>query len=105
MVNGHYPAQANGTRTIDRFWDLALKIGVIVTVAVATAAINHEVRLGKIEDSRFTSADALKLERSLRDWSDERYPQNWLREDMGDIKTGLETLDNRMRALETKVGN
>ena len=94
-------------------WDMAMKIAVVVVIAVGTATFTHEVRLASnevrlasIESSRFTDQDA----RDLEDRISEGYPLKWLMEDVKEIKDLLKvisvdviSLDKKLSSLEARV--
>ena len=55
-----------GTSMFDsRLWDLAVKAMVPLCILLGGTIIGHEVRLGKIEDSRFTDHDGEIIKASI----------------------------------------
>lgn len=78
--------------TSARVWDMLLKAMVPLSVVIGGALIGHEVRLSRIEDTRFTKENGLQLERSFRQWVEQRFPPEWLLSDIADIKEELREL-------------
>jgi hypothetical protein len=81
----------------------------IAVVALVTAVIWQEIRISKIEENRFTSTDGAHLERRLIDWADARFPQEWLRNSLTELKTlakanatSLSEMSNRLTRLEAE---
>ena len=60
---------------------------------------DHEVRVVRIESSRFSAADARLMEDRLRTM----FPQQWLREDLVDLKEGIKQLNARLTVIEQEV--
>ena len=87
-------------RMSERIWDVATKFAVAVSIACATAVASHEIRLAKVEASRFTERDGHRLEMNLKEWISEKHPPEWLREDMTELKTMLRDVERRMSAIE-----
>ena len=82
-----------------RVWDILFKVSVPLVLLLGSVLVTHEVRLSSIESNRFTNRDAQELERRIL----AGVPPAWLREDIREIKEGLDRLLVRLRALETKV--
>jgi len=57
---------------------------------------DHEVRLVRIESSRFTSRDAKELLTEFQ----ANYPPAWLRDDMVELKATMRSVEQRMLKLE-----
>lgn len=72
-----------------RAWDIAIKLLVPLSLIAAGAMVNHEVRLSRIEESRFTQQDGYILEEKTAS-----------AEDVRDVKRLLEALDSRTRSIE-----
>ena len=49
----------------DRVWDVATKLTVAATIALAGVIFGHEMRLTSIESNRYTQKDALEREREV----------------------------------------
>ncbi len=88
--------------------DFLFWAGQTMLLALCTAAVVHEVRLGKIEGNRFSDADASALELRIM----AQLPHDWLREDIREIKTSVKEVGasvkengERLRALEARKGN
>lgn len=87
--------------TTSKAWDLIYKAVFVISVAVGTAVIAHEVRLTAIETSRFTDRDGMALEtRVLQQFPSQ---QAWLREAIAELKTMMQRQDERLRNLERLV--
>lgn len=87
MTAGIYEIPAPSTPKLDRFWDVAIKLTVPLVLACGAALISHEVRLTSVEqraeDTRSdTQGIIARLDRLIEK---------------------LETLGNRMTALESKI--
>lgn len=71
-----------------RFWDVATKLALAVTIAACTAVINHEIRISQIEESRANINE-------------------WLRSDIAELKSILKEMrsdfETRLRYIEAKV--
>lgn len=48
-------------------WKFILTVASAVVLAVGGALIMHEVRLGRIDANRFTDAEAVEMERRIRE--------------------------------------
>lgn len=83
-----------------RAWDIVAKLTVAMVVAIASATIAQEVRLAKIESSRFSDRDGVALEARILS----AFPgqQAWLREALADIKQQLNRMDERLRLVEQR---
>jgi Mrp family chromosome partitioning ATPase len=79
-----------------RVWDFLTKLASIVTVALCTAVVSHEVRIAIIESSRFTKDAANEMEKDIHMWVQNRSPILVLIEDMKEIKV-------RLREIERKI--
>lgn len=89
-------------RTIGaRTWDIVAKLTVALVVALASATIAQEVRIARIESSRFTDRDGAALEARIMS----AFPgqQAWLREALADVKASLIKLDERLRNVEKSI--
>jgi len=98
----HAAALARTPKVQPSRWDLVFKIGALmspIALIVAGAGIGHEVRLSRIEETKFTNADAGELGNAIR-----REFRDLVREDLADIKAGQRAIDTRLRAIEIKVG-
>ena len=92
------------TQRSERVWDLAMKATVPVAIILGAALIRHEVNLAQqaveirtINDSRFTDIDGLKMEKSLKQWIEQRFPPGWLRDDIQEIKGRLQKIEDKMK--------
>lgn len=69
-----------------RFWDVANKIALAVSITACTAIVNHEVRIAKIEGSEV---------------------HDWLRSDLQELKSMLKEMrgdfEARLRLIEAQV--
>ena len=83
----------------DRWWDVALKFAVPLVIGAFGMSINHEIRISRIEENRFTNADGAALEARVLD----KLPPQWLREQVNEIKAAQKVMLDRMRELELKV--
>lgn len=83
--------------TANKVWDVLLKATVPISIIIGGALIGHEVRISRIEASRFTNADGLRLERDIRSWIDTRFPGKaefqGLREDVSEIREAVKRLE------------
>ena len=86
-------------------WEFLIKLAVPISIIVSGAMINHEVRLSnhdiriaKIEQTRFSAKDANDLERRITAAIPQQW--QWLKEDISEIKQMLQAYDSRLRALE-----
>ena len=90
----------NDKAVIDRVWDVALRFMVPITLGICTAAIHNKITLTEhskdiranadhikilqeattqIQDSRFTDADGLRLQRAIEN----KFPSpDWLKDTM-----------------------
>lgn len=92
------------TRSLsDRIWDIATKLSVPAVLAAGAAIIAHEIRISRLEATRFSRSDGLVLERDVREWMDERFPPYWLRASLVEIKADLKTIDERLRSVEQSL--
>lgn len=89
----------DGHSTSDRVWDIVLKALVPVSILLAGSLVSHEVRLAKIEESRFTERDASLMERRII----ESIPPPWLKAQIEEIKALLRENTSRLRAVEQSV--
>lgn len=93
----------NESKSGDRAWEIILKAMVPLSLALGTwlaaTTFDHAKRLERIEESRFTKADALEMERRIID----RSVPKWLANDLKQINESLTDVRDRLRALEKKV--
>ena len=84
--------------TAARWWDIMMKFSMPLVLGIVGTTINQEMRLTKIEATRFTATDAAVMERKMI----ERLADA-LKSDLGEIKQLLQGMDARMRNVEQKV--
>jgi hypothetical protein len=86
-----------------RIFDLCIRILFLPVLAWAVFITNtqqhHQERLAVIEATAFDAKDG----RDLLDVITSNFPPLWLREDLVEIKTLLDTLDTRIRGIEQKI--
>ncbi|MCP5059020.1 MAG: hypothetical protein GY937_20135 [bacterium] len=80
-----------------RVWDILSKVAFYLACVLGATAVAHEVRLSTIENNRFTDKDGMELERRIM----QGVPPEWFREDVSEIKTRLDSIDSRLRKIET----
>lgn len=80
-------------------WDMAIKALVPVVIAIAGWGIGHEVRMSNLELTHMSKVDGHALE----DRIGRKFPPEWLREDLKEVKQLLRDQDSRLRAIEQKV--
>ena len=68
----------------------------LATAGLVTVVASLNVRVAVIEGNRFTDQDAHTMERQIRD----QFTPEWsrVREDLKEIKTAVQKIDDRMRA-------
>lgn len=79
-----------------KVWDVLIKATVPVSIVIGSALIAHEVRIAKLEDSRFTTADAYQLEHRVVRALEAKFPQPWLLDDLREIKDRLKSIEARL---------
>ena len=87
----------------DKVWDLLTRAAVPLSVIVAGAMIAHEVRISVIESNRFTNHDGDKLDQEIKYWIENRYPPEWLREEMNELKRSQREMLRRITEIERKI--
>lgn len=84
----------------DKVWDLAMKASVPILIILGTALIRQEIRISRIEETRFTDSDGLRLEQRLERWIEQRFPSRSdfesMREDVREIKAAIKILEKKM---------
>ena len=101
--------------------DVILKITMIGVSAVLgmiawqarytmTQVQDHEIRLVRIESNRYTSSDAMADSRLLqttmsdiRNWVEQRYPPEWVRNDLKELKEELRLIRVDIDKLKTAL--
>lgn len=64
---------------------------------------NQDVRIAKIEETRFTREDGLKMEGRLKEYMNTNYFQSaWLKEKLDKIEKSVESIDQRLHDLENR---
>lgn len=84
---------------------IIIPIMLALLLALGSVIVSLQVRVGKIEGNRWTDADALRSDRELRTWIDERlsgYPPQWLREKLDELIAEVRRLEARIRELEKR---
>jgi hypothetical protein len=85
--------------TVPNAFDLAMRrLVVVAIVALISAVVWHEVRLGVIESNRFTTGAAYELERRLQT----ELPPDWLRTDVRELKSLVRDVNARLVRMESK---
>lgn len=89
------PAQKRGTLS-DKVWDVLMKATVPVSIIVGGALIGHEVRIARIEETRFTDVEGYQLQAQVKDWIEQRFPNRAdfrsLQDDVREIKEAVKTM-------------
>lgn len=88
------------TTELSKVWEILMKATVPLSVIIGSALVTHEVRIAKLEESRFTGSDGVKLERDIRAYVQDSFPPNWLREDIQEIKASMKSIEGRLRKIE-----
>lgn len=83
--------------TAARWWDAAMKFAVPLVIGAGSMAVGHEIRLTRIESTRFTKDDGAALLEKVRQ---ENQVPAWLKDSLAEIKTGIRDLDARTRNIE-----
>lgn len=84
---------------LSKAWDMAMKALVPVVIAIAGWGIGHEIRMSNLELTSMSKVDGHALE----DRIGRKFPPEWLREDLKEVKQLLRDQDQRMRAIEARV--
>lgn len=84
----------------DRVWDFASKAAMPACVVLASVLITHEIRLSKIEATRFALSDAHRLRSEIESDIEKRYPPKWLRQKVQHIEQVLDRIEHRIHELE-----
>lgn len=108
--------------TSARVWDVASKLSVAAVIAVFTWVVSNSSRLDRIEETRFTEQDALRMQQNfltqinalslrigdipmrvrdeVQQWSSANFPPAWLQQAVQRIEKKVDALDQRMDAFE-----
>ena len=82
-------------------FDLAMRrLVAVAVVSLVTAVIWHEVRLSKLEETLFTQVDGALLERRMTEWTEARYPPEWLKRSLEEVKDLVRANATRLTRLE-----
>ena len=96
------PTPGNGRINLDTFLRVGQMLFAMTLPVVGwmfAVVQDHEVRVVRIESSRFSAADARQMEDRLR----VTFPPDWLREDLVDLKDGIKQLNTRLSVIEREV--
>lgn len=114
MSNGKVHIIQNGRKGVpmkpwapsDRIWDMAAKLAIPVVLAVGAMVLNHENRLTRLEEGRFTTKDAAEMEARILRYIESEGPR-WLKDylerlsvSMGEARRELVDIKERLRKLE-----
>lgn len=80
----------------ERIWDMATKAAVPLSLLIGGAMVAHEIRITKLEETRFTTIDAERMRREI----ESSYPPPWLRAQILEMKASLAEINTRLRDLE-----
>jgi len=99
---------ANGVRNgngaaVARFWDVLMKLSIIVIVALLGMVWKHDHSIGVIEATRFTKEDGKHLQEIIMN----QLPPEWLKEDVREIKESQKAdtkeIKTAIKELDTKL--
>lgn len=93
------PTNGNG---YTRFIDVVTKLLVLATVGMTSMIVAHEVRIAKIESSRYTPKDALEFERSVTAHFSEL--ESELRGRLGELDTKVEVIITILEEMRMREG-
>ena len=107
----HPTAQEIMSEVRTRFQELGIKVALPTMLSLAAGGValgthfvlkdgEHDVRISKIEETRFTAEEGIKMESRLKEYMSDHYPPPWLRERLDDIKKTVESNAARLRELE-----
>lgn len=88
-------------RAMDWLIGLATTVALLVSAWSLKSTIDHESRIGKIEDTRFTRENAAVLKGELI--KEMNTPPRWVVDRLDAILKKQEENNNRLRELERKI--
>jgi hypothetical protein len=81
-----------------------MKLSVPVSIAVGGALIAHEVRIARIEETRFTKHDAAVLKNTLVEYHNGHStpPPKWVQDLLKQIHSDIREINKRLINIETR---
>ena len=83
----------------DKVWEVLMKATIPISIIVGGVLIGHEVRISRIEETRFTDSDGLRQEQRLGRWMEDRFPD---KEDFKAIVDDIREIKDSVKALEKR---
>ena len=80
-------------------WEILIKVSVPIVLGLGGMMLAHEIRLSKIEATRFTAKDGIEL----RDTITKQLPPEWLKEKVNKLERGQREIELKLERLMTKM--